>query len=660
METVNILCEKKNQIMLNDLFEDFRILLQDSDATEEKEKVKNSFKKMADNTAYLVLGEEGAGKTSLLNALFQEMTSFSDEFSGEICEYRWGEQELTTSPVDGVQKKFVTMENMRGISIVDTKGINRFTEESRKKVKEQIERSSAVFVVFAAEHIRSPKLWDVLEGCPQKRMIFFLTKCDLLSEKDLHSNVEKLKNYMEESGIFAPLFPISHYKETTRGDIVAIDEARAYIRDNVVGKNPMLNRQMENVAEMKRIIVQLKESFALRKQQYVSDFEILQKINCSLDTYMLNHKRFLDTFIGKVAAEINKDIDNYEREIISKLDPYKIKERFQKREDFEDYLNLVNENYKTMMSDSINRKTIEAIKSCLHGLESVFKEATGYFNKRENILVLNDKFYGTLSTSRRKMSDESREMVVSTGELYRTLNGASETLFMQIWNERKKYDDSIRKHKALSNIGGGIAGGATGVAIGAGTGAMATFLSGIGVTGAAAGAAGTAGVTAGTAGAMAGTAGAMAGTTGAMAGTAGAMTGTAGVTAGTVGAAAGTAGVVASGIVVFALVAIGIIGGAALFRYISKSFFDPKTADKMEANTRKCIEQFKNEVDHTRIEMIEQVTRQIITIFENELANVDNCFAEFRMSVNIDEKKIPLLERRMQEAEDLLMKIESI
>ena len=618
METANILCEKKEQIMLNDLFEDFKILLQDSDAAEEKEKVKNSLRKMADNTAYLILGEEGAGKTSLLNALFQEMASFSDDFPGEICEYRWGEQELTTPPADGVQKKFVTMENMRGISIVDTKGINRFTGETRKKIREQIERSSAVFVVFDAEHIRSPKLWDILEGCPQKRMIFFLTKCDLLSGKDLHSNIEKLKSYMEESGISAPLFPISHHKKTTRKDIMAIDEVRTYIRDNVVGRNPMLNRQMENVAEMKRIIVQLKGSFALRKQQYVSDFEILQKINRSLDTYMLNHKKFLDTFIGKVTAEINKDIDNYEREIIAKLDPYKIKERFQKREDFEDYLNMVNENYRTMMSDSINRKTIEAIKSCLHDLEIVFNEATGYFNKRENILALNDRFYGTLSTSRRQMSDETREMVVSTGELYRTLSEASETLFMQIWNERKKYDASIRKHKALSNIGGVIAGGATGVAIGAGTGAMATFLSGIGVTGA---------------GAMA---------------------------AGTAGAVAGTAGVVASGIVVFALVAIGIIGGAALFRYISKSFFDPKTADKMEENTRKFIEKFKNAVAHTRIEMIEQVTGQITTIFENELANVDNCFAEFRMSVNIDERKIPLLEQLMQEAEDLLMKIESI
>lgn len=609
METANILCEKREQIILNDLFEDFKILLQDSDAAEEKEKVKNSLKKMADNTTYLILGEEGAGKTSLLNALFQEMTSFADDFAGEICEYRWGEQDLTTPPVDGIQKKFVTMENMRGLSIVDTKGINRFTEEARKKVKEQIERSSAVFVVFDAEHIRSPKLWDILEGCPQKRMIFFLTKCDLLSEKDLRSNVEKLKSYMEESGISAPLFPISHHKKKIRGDIMAIDEVRTYIRDNVVGNNPMLSRQMENVAEMKRIIVQLKDSFALRKQQYVSDFEILQKINRSLDTYMLNHKKFLDTFIGNVAAEINKDIDNYEREIIAKLDPYKIKERFQKQEDFEDYLNMVNENYRTMMSDSINRKTIEAIKSCLQNLEIVFNEATGYFNKRENILALNDKFYGTLSQSRRQVADETREMVVSTGELYRTLSEASETLFMQIWNERKKYEARMEFVDNFFKKGGGVVGGVLGYLGGKLLGNKTKGLV---------------------------------------------------ITQIVKSEAAAGLGSIAGGVVCSAVIVIGLIAGAAVIHSLAKSIFDPMFAGKMEKNTRKCIEQFKKEVDHTRIEMIEQVTGQITTIFENELANVDNCFTEFRMSVNIDERKIPLLEQRMQEAENLLLKIETI
>lgn len=187
----NILCERKEQLILNHIFEDFKALLQDSDAAEEKEQVKNSLKRMSETTAYLVLGDEGVGKTSLLNAVFQDMVSFLDSFWGEMCEYRWGEQELLTPVSDGMQKKFVTAENMRGISIIDTKGINRFSAEFRIKVQEQIERSSAVFVVFSADSIRSPKLWDALEGCPQKRMLFFLTKCDLLSQEELQTNIEK-------------------------------------------------------------------------------------------------------------------------------------------------------------------------------------------------------------------------------------------------------------------------------------------------------------------------------------------------------------------------------------------------------------------------------------------------------------------------------------
>ena len=622
----NILCERKEQIILNHIFEDFKVLLQDSDAAEEKEQVKNSLKRMSETTAYLVLGDEGVGKTSLLNAIFQDMASFSDNFPGEMCEYHWGEQELLTPVSDGMQKKFVTAENMRGISIIDTKGINRFSAEFRIKVQEQIERSSAVFVVFSADSIRSPKLWDALEGCPQKRMLFFLTKCDLLSQEELQTNIEKVKRYMQDSGISAPVFPVSL---TTGGDgqgVAALDEVRAYIRENVIGQNPTLHRQMENVAQMRKIIVQLKDSFALRKKQYESDYEILQKINRSLDDYMRNHKKFLDGFIGKVAAEINKDIDNYEREIISKLDPYKIKERFQKREDFESYLNMVNENYRTMMSESINHKTVEAIRSCLRDLEMVFNEATGYFDTRESILALNDKFYGSLSVSRRKITDETKEVVASTGELYRTLSDASETLFMQIWDERKKYDARIQARKTLSIAGGGTVGAgvgaAGGVAIGNATSvAVANW--------------------------VANWAASMAIAEGAASSAGAAATGV-------------LAGILTGGIAAIALVGIGVIVGAALVNSIAKRLYDPKAADKMEENTRKCIEQFRKEVNGTRSRMIGEVTKQITTIFEDELVSVDNCFTEFRMSVNIDERKIPMLEQKMQEAEELLLRIENI
>lgn len=620
----NILCERKEQIILNHIFEDFKVLLQDSDAAEEKEQVKNSLKRMSETTTYLVLGDEGVGKASLLNAIFQDMACFSDSFPGEMCEYRWGEQELLTPVSDGMQKKFVTAENMRGISIVDTKGINRFSAEFRIKVKEQIERSSAVFVVFSADSIRSPKLWDILEGCPQKRMLFFLTKCDLLSQEELQINIEKVKRYMQDSGISAPVFPVSLATDGDGQGVAALDEVRAYIRENVIGQNSTLHRQMENVAQMRKIIVQLKDSFALRKKQYESDYEILQKINRSLDDYMRNHKKFLDGFIGKVAAEINKDIDNYEREIISKLDPYKIKERFQKREDFEAYLNMVNENYRTMMSESINHKTVEAIKSCLRDLEMVFNEATGYFDTRESILALNDKFYGSLSVSRRQMTDETKEVVASTGELYRTLSDASETLFMQIWDERKKYDARIQVRKTLSIAGGGTVGAGLGAAGGVAIGNATNV-------------------------ALANLAASMAIAEGAAS------------SVGAVAAAANVlAGMLTGGIATIALVGIGVIVGAALVNSIAKRLYDPKAADKMEENTRKCIEQFREEVNSTRSRMIGEVTKQITTIFEDELASVDNCFTEFRMSVNIDERKIPMLEQKMQEAEELLLRIENI
>lgn len=621
METTNVLCEKKEQIILSNLFEDLKTLLQDSDALEEKEKVKSSLKKMTDTTTYIILGNTGVGKTNLLNAVFQGMTSFSDNLEGELCEYRWGEQELLTPLINGMQKKFVTSDNMRGLSIIDTKGVDRILPETKEKIREQIEKSSAIFVVFDANNIRSPKLWDIIEGCPEKRMIFFLTKCDLISEEDLEKNIEKIQKYMLESGISAPLFPISTVSDHLTQRMISLNDARMHIRENVVGKNPMLNKQMENIEEMKKIIIQLKNSFSLRKQQYISDYAILQKINQSLDKYMMDHKKTLNQFLEIIKREINNDIDSYEHEIISKLDPYKIKERFRKREDFEDYLNMVNENYKTNMNNSVNQKTIEIIKTCLNDLEIVFKEAVGYFNKRENLLELNDKFYGSLSSSRRQMVNETKNAVVTTGELYHTLSEASETLFMQIWDARKKYDTQIRKRRTFSvasGLGGGSAAAllATQVTVG-GTAAASTATAAAG-TAVAAGAAGST--------AAAGT---------------------------TIAATLGTGGTAL-------LIIVAAIAGAWVINKLAKTIFDPKAADKMEETVQRCIEDFKIEVNKTKTQMIEQITQQITMIFESELASVDSCFTEFRMSVNIDEKKIPVLEQHLEEVEELLMKVERI
>lgn len=592
----NVLSERTEQTVLSNLFEGLSTLLQDSDDTAEKEKIKRALQGMTDTTTYMVLGETGTGKSSLLRVLFQGIFEEAEDMAGDVCEYRWGEQEFTTPLSNGFQKKFLTSEDMKGLSIIDTKGLNCFDETALTRVKELAEKSDVIFVVLDANHITGSRLWDIIESLPAKRMLFFLTKCDLILSEDLGTNIEKVKCYMKESNVSAPVFPISITKDKLVNGTVTLEEVRLYIRNQLIGPNPMLSKQRQNVEEAGQLLAQLQESFSLRKKQYASDAEILRKINHSMDDYVMNHQTVIADLINKLTIEINKDIDNYEKEIISKLDPYKIKERFKEKDDFEYYLNMVNDNYKNLMSDSINRKTIEAIKGCLHDLEIVFQEAVGYFNTRENIMELNDRFYGSLSKSRQSMVAETKETIVTAGELYRTLSDASETLFLQIWNERKKYDARIRNRKVLSTIGGGGIGGTVGVAGAAALGAKV----------------------------------------------------------------GGGVGLLVGGIAGAGLLGIGVIVGAVAVNLIVKTLYDPKAAEKMEEATQKCIEQFKAEVDNTRIKMIEQVSSQIAEIFDKELASVDGCFTDFRISVNIDEKKIPVLEQKLIETEKLIREINTI
>ncbi len=580
----NILCQKEEQIAITDFFEEVSKILKECDDCKEKETIKEILRSMNETVSYIVLGEEAVGKTTLLKVLFQNILDIQGEMQGDICEFRYGEQEYITPSANGYQKRFVPSENLKGISIIDTKGLNRLTKSSLERVNDLTSRCQAIFVVLDAGRINSPVLWDMIEDFPHKNMIFVLTKCDLLSGEEVSANVEKLKSYMKEADIAAPIFPVS-LSDEAKTEETGLCELRSYIRHQVIGENPILARWQKNIEETRALLDQMRASFLLRKKQYQSDVEILHKINSGLDAYVINQEKVIDNLVRDVSQQVNKDIDAYQEEIISKMEPAKIKERFPTQQDFMDYLNMVNENYKKIMTDSVNRKTIEAIKGSLHELEIVCDEAVGYFNKRENILALDDKFYGSLVTGRKQMIAETKENALTVSQFYKTLTEASETLFLQIWEARKKHDD----RQEMVEVGGSIGGAAAGAFVGF-------------------------------------------------------------KLAGAIFVGTGAAAAIGTGVVI----AIGVIVGAVVVRKIAKMIFDPMNDNQMEETKQKCIAQFKAEVEKTRSVMIEQIASQIREIFKNELTTIDLSFSEFRMSVNIDERKIPLLEAQLQRTAKLL------
>ena len=596
----NVLCEREGQTVLSNLFEELSVLLQDSDDKEEKDRVQDSLKRMNDTATYMLLGEEGVGKTSLLHMIFQEILPEQDDMASDLCEYRWGETDYESPVTEGIQKKFISSDNMRGISIIDTKGIKRFGKNTLEKIQVMTEACSAIFVVFDVSNVKSTRLWDIIETFPKKKMIFFLTKCDTVSAETLKENITKVKAYMQESNIDAPVFPVSITKDCMSKDISSLESVRSYIREQVIGENPLLKRQEESIKEMQMMLTQFQESFQLRKKQYESDARILQKINASLDKYVSNHREIVMDFNKKLEALISKDIDDYEQEIISKMDPYKIKERFKTKEDFMDYLNIVNDNYRSMMNDSVNRKTIEIMKSCMRDLEIVFQEASGYFNERESILALNDRFYGSLSQSRKHITTETRETAIMAGKFYTTLSDASIELFLQVWNERKKYDYKIALREIFSIVS---TGGGTAAVLGCNgyKGAkLAKLLFDTTKTG---------------------------------------------------------LGMITPQ---FWIILIIDFLSVKFIDYIAKKIFDPMAADKMEKNVHECIEQFKKEVDRTRRVMIEQVTGQVADLFEKELADIDSCFTDFRISVNVESEKLPLLEEKTKLVDELMEQIKEM
>ena len=90
---------------------------------------------------------------------------------------------------------------------------------------------------------------------------------------------------------------------------------------------------------------------------------------------------------------------------------------------------------------------------------------------------------------------------------------------------------------------------------------------------------------------------------------------------------------------------------------MAKKIFSAKNMADLEKKTQECIFDFKEEVLKIRKEMTGQILTAVEELFQRELANLDQTFVDFRMSVNIDSKNIPLLEERLKTVSQLMDKV---
>lgn len=447
------------QIMEN-LLKDVSLAIKDSDASEEKEIVNRFLHRVSEAFLFVTIGSGGVGKSTFLNSLFQSALSEKEtpESTKSIREYRCGISEASVRVNEYVTRIFRCREELEGMQVIDMQGIDRIGQGGELDcVKEYLHKSSAVFVLFDARSVKDYAMWDLLEGVETKKTVFVLTKCDLEEKETVKENERKLRRYMEEAGLKAPVFQVSAKWEES------LQAVRDYVSKDVIGSNPTLTRQQENLNELKKMLRQLSESYECRRQQYESDAAILKNINAAVDTFILNNRVKIDDLKAVLSREIDREVEAYESEVIKKLDPLKIRERFPNgSSDLTDYLNLINEGYRKRMTVQVNRKTQETVQMYLAELENVLEGATGYLNKRKSVLAVKDKFYGSLAESKKTIMYRTANNMELTKDYYHTLTDASMELFMKLWKERGRRDRIV--------AGATVGGAAAGVAAGAGAG----------------------------------------------------------------------------------------------------------------------------------------------------------------------------------------------
>lgn len=584
-----IACQEEQRIM-QELLANVGELIKDSDAVAEKEMVKAFLQQVAQAVTVVVAGDSSCGKTSLLNAVLPVSLPHTTGPTQGIVETRYGAQDMAVQVEYGYVRQFISAGELEGIAAYDMQGLDTLPSGTlREKAKEVIQKSSVLFVLFDVARIRSFSVWEFLEEVDRKKMVFVMTGCDRVSAEQVRENERKLRGYMQEEGIEAPLYCVSLGTAQQEETIAPL---REYVRREILGEYPVLTNQMNQVKQLEGLLCEVKKSFALRKRQFEADHVILQDIDRSLNTFTERNEEVVERLKRQIRQVIAQEIDDYRNNVIKRLDPKKIKERFKGGEAaFQEYLATINENYKNLLNEKVSQETQRAVKEYLADLENVFEEATGVFRKRKNLMALEDRFYGSLAESKRGMIQKTENTLAETTSVYQTLSQASEELFYKVWAAREKYDKQV----------------AIGTAVGAGVGAGAGV--GLGLLAAH----------------MAGGAAAAAGTT------------------------------VAAGVALWPV--IGCIIGAVVIALIARKLAKACSGANMMQAVEECIGEFKQETSKIKEQLIRETMEIVDRIFARELEGVDKSFLEFRMSVNIDSKKIPMLEQKMDIVDTLMEQV---
>ena len=593
MEITNLPFNYGNKQIEIDITEKMNSILQDSDAGEEKEIIKKYLKEISANFQFMIIGESGVGKTSLLKTLFGEAVFLSHTQRDEIIDYRYGDEYAEFQITGFCRRIFNRIDILKGISIIDTFGIDKINNpETETFIRDNVSRSDVLLVMLSAQNPGSMSVWNTIEATDPKKIVFIVSKIDEVTN-DLKAEVlERIGRDMGEAGIVAPVFCTSVVKP----DCSETEQLRNYIDDEIIANNEGLSKQDTNSFYIREMFAEIKQSFDRRLSQYERDKKIVADIDSMIDDFRADESERIVNLKKEIENVVDREIEEYKNEIIKRMDPKRIKEQFPKGySDLMDYLNYVNSIYKEKMSGKVNDTVNASVQTLMTDMESVLYKASAILSERENCIGIEDKFYGTLAESKNHIVANVKNTIDGAKKVYPSIDDATKALYDKGMRARKEADLVVGTSTGLGAVAGGVGGFL-------GAGALA-----VGTEGMAAAAAG--------------------------------------------GVAAAGAGVAIGGLILPIIAgAVGAFAIAVLAKKIASACTDPQ----MDLKFQDALNEFEQDVMRIKEQMKANLTQRIDEMFRSEINGTDRVFVDYRINVSLEGRRIPLLEDHIGEVDQLL------
>jgi GTPase SAR1 family protein len=159
----------------------------------------------------VVIGDAQAGKTTLLRALFDH--NFGTATTDRILLFQYGEKENTVEVSPRFNERYLPVEFLRQVKILDTPGTDKLKTEDRQLLDEFIRRADLVFLVMSVANPWTHATWDFL-GTMDKTVLQNIVF--VLQQADLHAGggIEVVRRHLEDEatqkiGFAPPIFAVS-------------------------------------------------------------------------------------------------------------------------------------------------------------------------------------------------------------------------------------------------------------------------------------------------------------------------------------------------------------------------------------------------------------------------------------------------------------------